>query len=153
VWWHDLLFFVKTVEEAGMRPWMWSDYGWRHADFVEKCPKIVLQSNWYYDEKMEGFDLASMKPDAESRPYLELYAKLDRAGFDQIPCASNWCSEYRRSRGAKTDGCMKGLAGFCRANVSPERLKGFMMATWAPCWKSGTLGRADFDGIDQISGL
>ena len=153
VWWHDLLFFVKTVEEAGMRPWMWSDYGWHHADFVEKCPKSVLQSNWYYDEKMEGFDLASMKPDAESRPYLELYAKLDRAGFDQSPCASNWCSEYRRSRGAKNDGCMKGLAGFCRANVSPERLKGFMMATWAPCWKSGTLGRADFDGIDQISGL
>ena len=84
VWWHDLLFFVKTVEEAGMRPWMWSDYGWHHADFVEKCPKSVLQSNWYYDEKMEGFDLASMKPDAESRPYLELYAKLDRAGIDQI---------------------------------------------------------------------
>ena len=151
VWWHDFLFFVKTVEEAGMRPWMWSDYGWHHADFVEKCPKSVMQSNWYYDEKMEGFDLAAMKPDAESRSYLELYAKLDRAGFDQIPCASNWCSEFRRQRGAKNDGCMAGLAKFCRANVSSERLKGFMMATWAPCWKSGTLGRADFDGIDHIS--
>ena len=153
VWWHDFLFFVKMVEDAGMRPWMWSDYGWHHGDFVEKCPKSVMQSNWYYDEKMEGFDLAAMKPDAESRPYLELYAKLDRAGFDQIPCASNWPSEYRRNRSAKNEACMKGLAEFCRANISPGRLKGFMMATWAPCWKSGTLGRADFDGIDQISSI
>ena len=39
VWWHDFLWFVKTVEDAGMRPWMWSDYGWAHDDFVEKCPK------------------------------------------------------------------------------------------------------------------
>ena len=97
--------------------------------------------------------LAAMKPDAESRPYLELYAKLDRAGFDQIPCASNWPSENRRNRSAKNEACMKGLAEFCRANISPGRLKGFMMATWAPCWKSGTLGRADFDGIDQISSI
>ena len=151
VWWHDFLFFVKTVEDAGMRPWMWSDYGWHHGDFVEKCLKSVLQSNWYYDEKMEGFDLAAMKPDAESRPYLELYAKLDRAGFDQVPCASNWCSEYRRRRGASNDGCMKGLARFCRASISPERLKGFMIATWAPCWPAGTSGRAEFEGIDLVA--
>ena len=37
VWWHDFLFFVKAVEDAGMRPWMWSDYGWKHDDFVSKC--------------------------------------------------------------------------------------------------------------------
>ena len=50
VWWHDFLFFVKTVEANGMRPWMWSDYGWEHADFAEKCPKQVIQSNWYYSD-------------------------------------------------------------------------------------------------------
>jgi len=153
VWWHDFLFFVKTVEEAGMRPWMWSDYGWRHADFVERCPKSVLQSNWYYDEKMDGFDLAAMKPDAESRPLVELFLKLDKAGFDQIPCASNWCSEARKAAGLKNDGCMAGLAGFCRKNLSADRLKGFMIATWAPCWPAGTLGRAEFDAIDQVAAI
>ena len=151
VWWHDFLFFVRTIENAGMRPWMWSDYGWHPDDFPARCPKSVLQSNWYYDEKMEGFDIAAMKPDAESRTYLELYASLDHAGFDQVPCASNWCSEFRKAHGAKNDECMKGLVKFCRRTISPERLKGFMIATWAPCWKTGTLNRADFDGIDQLS--
>jgi hypothetical protein len=153
VWWHDFLFFVKTVEDAGMRPWMWSDYGWHHPDFVEKCPKSVLQSNWYYDEKMDGFDLAAMKPGAESRPYLELYLKLDKAGFDQVPCASNWLSAYRRGRNAANDGCMAGLAKFCRENISPERLKGFMMATWEQSWPKDDFKRADFDGIDQLAAI
>ena len=153
VWWHDFLFFVKTVEDVGMRPWMWSDYGWRHDDFFEKCPKSVLQSNWYYDEQMEGFDLAAMMPDAESRPLVEAYLKLEKAVFDQVPCASNWSSAARRAAGKGNDGCMAGLAAFCKANISPERLKGFMIATWAPCWPAGTLGRAEFDGINQVAGV
>ena len=152
VWWHDFLFFVKTVEDAGMRPWMWSDYGWHHDDFVAKCPKSVLHSNWFYDEWLEGFDLENMKPDAQSRPLLDLYLKLDKAGFEQVPCASNWCSSARRKAGVKNDECMAGLVKFSREHISPSLLKGFLMASWteAPGPGSNYL-ESNIAGIDQLA--
>ena len=151
LWWHDFLYMVKTVEDAGMRPWMWSDYGWRHDDFVAKCPRSVVQNNWYYDEWLDGFDLAAMKPDARSRPLLELFQKLDAAGFDQVPCSSNWCSRHRKAAGLDNDRCMAELVRFCRENISPERLKGFLMAPWADSLDSDEALRTNLAGIDLLA--
>jgi len=151
VWWHDFLFFVKTVEDLGMRPWMWSDYGWKHDDFVDKCPKSVVHNNWYYDEWLDGFDLSAMKPDAKSRPLVELFIKLDKAGFDQVPCASNWMSPDREKANASNDGCMANLVKFCRANISPELLKGFLMAPWAGDFDNKDFLKTNFAGIDQLA--
>ena len=151
VWWHDFLFFVKTVEDAGMRPWMWSYYGWHHDDFVSKCPKSVVHNNWYYDEELDGFDLAAMKPKASSRPYVELFLKLDKAGFDQVPCSSNWCSPTRRKAGLKNDDCMAKMVKFCRANLSPEHLKGFLMAPWAGDFDEKDFLKVNYAGIDQLA--
>ena len=151
VWWHDFLWFEKTVEDAGMRPWAWCDYGWHHGDFVEKCPKCVVQSNWYYDEYLEGFDLRAMKPDAKSRPIVELFLKLDKAGFEQVPCASNWCSAVRRRAGAKNDECMADMVRFCRANISPGLLKGFLMAPWAADFDAPDYLDVNISGIDQLA--
>ena len=78
LWWHDFLWFVGQVEKAGMRPWIWSDFIWKHTD------------------------------------------EFERAGFDQMPTGSN----YSR------DGNFAGTVEFCRKNVSPDRLKGFVMAPW-----------------------
>ena len=130
LWWHDFLWFVKTVEDTGMRPWIWSDYGWHHPEFVTRCPKSVMQSNWYYDEVMEGFDIPKMKSHA---PLVKLFLDLEKAGFEQIPCGSNWNSGYRRKHGPARNDSMKELMAFCRKNISPKNLKGFMMATWAMC--------------------
>jgi len=151
VWWHDFLWFVKTVEDAGMRPWMWSDYGWHHDDFVSKCPKSVVHNNWYYDEELDGFDLMAMKPKASSRPYVELFLKLDKAGFDQVPCSSNWRSPTRIKAGLKNDECMANMVRFCRANLSPERLKGFLMAPWAGDYDEKDFLKVNFAGIDQLA--
>lgn len=151
VWWHDFLWFVKMVEEAGMRPWMWSDYGWHHGDFVEKCPKSVVHNNWYYDEELDGFDLAAMKPKASSRPYVELFLKLDKAGFDQVPCSSNWRSPTRIKAGLRNDDCMANLVKFCRANLSPEHLKGFLMAPWSGDYDERDFMKKNMDGIDQLA--
>ena len=151
VWWHDFLWFVKTVEAAGMRPWMWSDYGWKHDDFVSKCPKSVVHNNWYYDEELDGFDLAAMKPNASSRPYVELFLKLDKAGFDQVPCSSNWCSPTRLKAKVKNDDCMAKMVKFCRANLSPEHLKGFLMAPWAGDYDEKDFLVKNFSGIDQLA--
>ena len=56
LWWHDFLWFIKTVEKNGMRAWPWSDYGWYHPDFVDSSPKSVLQSNGH-EVIREGFDI------------------------------------------------------------------------------------------------
>ena len=47
-WIHDYLHLVRTVESLGARPWCWSDYGWRHPEFLKRSPKSVVMSNWYY---------------------------------------------------------------------------------------------------------
>ena len=114
LWWRDFMFFVKTVEKLGMRPWIWSDYYWHHPEaFLKRMPKSVLQSNWYYGAKFE---------DAEggAKTRVQAFIDLDKAGFDQIPCGSNWSCEENFPK----------LVAFCKKNLSRERLKGFLSAPW-----------------------
>ena len=116
LWWHDFLFFVKTVEKLGMRPWIWSDKIWHGKDeFLSRMPKSVMQSNWYY---RQWFDFETIPK--ERRVHLESFLTLEKAGFDQIPCGSNWACDEN----------IAGLVRFCRKNIAPERLKGFLMTTW-----------------------
>ena len=118
LWWHDFMFFVKTVEDLGMRPWIWSDYAWKHKDeFVAKMPKSVLQSNWYY---RQWFDFETIPKDRYA--HLETFVTLEKAGFEQVPTGSNWV----------VDENMSNLVKFCRERIAPERLKGFLMTTWGP---------------------
>ena len=118
LWWHDFNFFVQTVEKLGMRPWIWSDYIWGHKDeFLKRMPKSVMQSNWYY---RQWFDFETIPK--ERRVHLESFPTLEKAGFDQIPCGSNWACDEN----------IAGLVRFCRKNIAPEHLQGFLMTTWGP---------------------
>ena len=111
LWWHDLLWFVKTVEANGMQAWMWSDYIWKHPDeFLKRMPRCVMQSNWYYGETF----------DPEARKEVKGYVDLEKGGFTQIPTGSN----YSR------DGNFRRTVDFCRREIASERLKGFVMAPW-----------------------
>lgn len=129
LWWHDFLYTVKCVEKAGLRAWVWSDYGWHHSEYVKRCPKSVLQSNWYYDESGEGYDLGS-KTMKVSRRYLQLFLDLDKAGFEQVPCSTNWQSGHRRRNNLGSETLMGDLVKFSRKNISPALLKGFLMTSW-----------------------
>ena len=148
LWWHDFLYFVKTVEENGMRPWMWSDYGWDHADFVEKCPKSVLQSNWNYSD-LDGYDLSKFKPGSNRLKVFKLFLDLEKAGFDQVPCGSNWKSDRYKKEGPAVNNSIAGLVKFCRENISAEHLKGFMMAPWADC--TDVSNKTNLEGIDLLA--
>ena len=115
-WWHDFLWFVKVVEKRGMRPWIWSDWMWEHHDeFLNRMPRSVLQSNWYYDE---GFDEQAFR-----WPRIKCYLDLDKAGFDQIPTGSNYVSPLNMGQ----------TVTFARKTLSPERLKGFLATAWHRC--------------------
>ncbi|MDO4628542.1 MAG: Tat pathway signal protein [Planctomycetia bacterium] len=111
LWWHDFLFFVKTVDAQNVRPWIWSDYCWHHWDeFAKRMPKHVLQSNWYYNTE---WDPAKVN-------YLQAYLKLEKEGFDQIPTGSNW----------DNDANFGNLVKFCREHIDGPRLKGFLQTPW-----------------------
>lgn len=123
LWWHDFLKLVGTVESAGVRPWIWSDYVWAHKDeFMRRMPRSVLQSNWYY----HGF--TGVKPGDRCETYIKSYDWLEEGGFDQVPTGSN-CDKAHPHNLAET-------VDYCRKVVAPERLKGFMMGSWARTWRN-----------------
>jgi hypothetical protein len=112
LWWHDFNFFVDHVNSLSSRPWIWSDYAWKHGpEFYARCPKSVLQSNWYYNVTFK---------DAERGAHT--YIELEQAGFDQVPTCSNW--EHIENIQKTFD--------FCTAHIDPSRLKGFCLAPWKP---------------------
>ena len=127
-WMHDYLHLVRTVENLGARPWCWSDYGWRHPEFLKRSPKSVVMSNWYYDEWYGGFDPKTNKTSDLER--LVQFWDLEKAGFDQMPCGTNWAGEGRRNLKIGADDVMGKLVKTCRKVIAPERLLGFLMAPW-----------------------
>ena len=140
LWWHDFLWFVKETEKAGMRPWIWSDYAWNHPDlFYKRMPKSVLQSNWHYGD---NFDVAWLKANGKKRAkFIQTYEDLDKAGFDQVPTCSNWTCDTNFALTVE----------HCRKVCSPDRLKGFMMASWVytlPEWEKKNL-----EAIDQVGAV
>lgn len=132
-WWHDFLHIVRTCEKNSMRAWAWSDFGWHHPEYYTRCPKSVLQSNWYYDEVCEGFELSQMPAKAECRCIVQGFYDLDKAGFEQVPCGTNWVGWKRRHRKLNGDDVIGRLINVCRRDISKKNLKGFMMAPWASC--------------------
>jgi len=130
LWWHDFLFLAKQVKAAGVRPWIWSDYVWHHADeFFARMPKYVLQSNWYYDRSF-----------SKKIRYVEAYLDLEKRGYDQIPTGSNlagydWASPDNFER----------TVPWCARHLSPKRLLGFLQTTWLP-----TTPRYRRDHLDAV---
>ena len=145
---HDFLHLVKTCEKNGMRAWAWADYGWDHPEFYTQCPKSVLMSNWYYDESYGGFELAENKTNCKKR--LQGFYDLDKAGFEQVPCGTNWSGWKRRQLKIGADDVIGKLVKVCRRDISKPLLKGFMMAPWASC---DTQEHLDFNlkGIDLFA--
>ncbi len=148
VWWQDFLHIVRTVEKHGARVWMWSDYCWWNEDFYERCPKSVIQQNWFYDEKYGGFDIETNT--TSNVRILKAYVKLDEAGFDQVPCGTNWVGETRRQLGVGADDVIGKLVQMGRKTISKERLMGFMMAPWMLAMDDEETYQKVLKGIDLM---
>ena len=118
LWWHDFLFIVGEIEKKGVRAWCWSDKIWHAKDeFLNRMPKSVLQSNWYYGH---NFQLDNpLKKDLQCNPP-NAYVELEKAGYDQVPTASNW----------SVDDSVACTVAFARKHIAASRLKGFLAAPW-----------------------
>ena len=128
LWWHDLFYTVGQVEKHGARAVMWSDAIWIGRDnYLKRMSKGVLQSNWYYrtdfTEKKLKWNYAFEKKGGwgETVNGAAAFMALEKAGFDQLPCTSNWAE----------DGSADAVVGYCKEHIDPSRLKGFYTASWA----------------------
>ena len=148
MWWHDFLYTIKCAEDCGCRPWVWSDYGWDHPDYFTRCPKSVVQSNWYYDECLGGFDLAQDKTPPRKR--LTEFWDLEKAGFDPIPCGTNWIGHERRKAKIGANDVIGKLVKLGREVVSDKHLLGFMMAPWASCNDEKST-QINLEGVDLFA--
>ena len=132
LWYHDLARIATMVESHGARAWMWGDPRWGNETFARNVSKRIVQSNWYYWKDLRkieaeiddpGFAVKPGKPaTAGENKHAELKAflELDAEGYDQIPCATNWNNPLD----------MELVADFALRRIAPERLKGFLFATW-----------------------
>lgn len=112
LYWHDMGFYLGEVQRHGVRPWIWSDYIWRHEpEFLSRMPASVLQSNWYYGESF-----------GEEETMVKAYRTLDAKGYEQVPT----CSNFSKPRNARL------TVEFCRRHIAPERLLGFLQTPWRP---------------------
>ncbi len=118
LWWHDLLYFVKQTEQCGTRAWIWSDYMWDHEKlFLERMPKEVVQSNWYYSA-----DFEKEKMSADQAVKLRAFTILAEKGYDQIPSGSNWSHPDNFSK----------MADYIKNNIDNKKVLGFMQTLWRP---------------------
>ena len=116
LWWDDFNFYVQCVEKCGCAAWCWSDKLWSCGceEFELNMPKSVIQSNWDY---YKNFNLDSSNTHQRE---IQAFIDLERMGYKQIPAGSNI---------AEADNYPL-LVEFCKKNIAPENLIGFLMTPW-----------------------
>lgn len=119
LWWHDLQFLADIATRQGCRPWVWADYAWSHPNYVQRMPKSILQSNWYYDDAFDAQEAYRPRTLVVEEQYLT-YLDLDEHGYEQIPTASTW--RYR----ANFDDTVR----FCMERLDSSRILGFLQTSW-----------------------
>lgn len=131
LWWHDLYFLIDCVEANGARACIWSDYA-RHKpqEFVEKCPKSLVQAPWYYFNRFEG-ELTESE-----RSRVEPFKIIGDAGYDVLAGGSN---EYFKEN-------IRLLHEHCKKYIAEEQYVGIIQTTWAPTtegWREELFAAAD----------
>ena len=121
LWWHDLYFLFDEVQKHGARPWIWSDYYWKHQDnWEKKMPKICVQSSWRY-ERIIPKNAEGKYPQLGYQTYID-FAKM---GYDQIPIGTDW---WYQENIAET------MWLLLTENVWDEHMLGFMAVPWMRTW-------------------
>ena len=131
LWWHDLYFLIEQVEKNGAKACIWSDYA-RHRpqEFIEKCPKSVIQSPWYYFNQFEG------ALTEENQIRVAPFTILGDAGYEIIAGGS---SEYFNEN-------ISLLHNYCKKYLSKDKYKGIIQTTWVATteeWRETLFNAAD----------
>ena len=141
LWWKDVFYTIDQVAKRGSRPVMWADAIWtRREEYLKRMSKEVLQSNWYYrsdfsEKKLKwNYEFEKRGGWGETVNGAAAFLALEDAGFDQMPCTSNYFED------SSADAVVK----YCKEHIDPSRLKGFYTAPW-------TRMQPDAPGIKGVS--
>ena len=127
LWWHDLRFCVNEVERNGARAIVWHDKicGGKE-EFLRNMPRSVVQMPWYYGKDFSETNL-SWRPEFEKSKTWDIQknliagmAVIVAAGYDVMPCTSNWSS----------DEATDAMLAYARKAVPAAQLKGVLTAPW-----------------------
>ncbi len=114
-WWNDVKFLAAEVEKHGARAIMWSDYARHYCDeFIEKCPKSIVQAVWYYHNKfygeLEDFIVCRVEP----------FKRLADAGFDILPSGSTCITPEN----------LPNLVKYSLETIPENQIVGFCQTVW-----------------------
>jgi hypothetical protein len=124
LWWHDLYFLCDVCEKHGARPWIWSDYLWRHEEtFLKRMPKSVVQSNWYYSQ----FQTTAPYETELKKRIVDCYEILDKHGYDQIPTCSITSEKLNPIQ----------TLMYGKENLNPDHLLGYLITPWVSTFEYG----------------
>lgn len=126
-WWKDMLYCVDQVERNGARAMLWSDSICAgREEFFKRMPKSVMQIPWYYGKNFSD-EMLKWKTEFEKkldwsiqRNLAASILELANAGYDIMPCTSNW----------SCDEAADAMLSFCKKRVDPARIKGLFTAPW-----------------------
>lgn len=113
---HDANLLFDVLRSKGIRPWIWADlevvegFGGEET-FQSVIPKDVLLSNAYYGELYRNQGTSKRA---------ELYIKIGEWGYEQIPTCSRWFTFLNPRHTLR----------YCKANVRPESIVGYLDAPW-----------------------
>lgn len=126
-WWKDFNACVEAVVRNGARPVMWSDkicHG--REEFLLRAPRDVVMMTWYYGTDFSS-DKTAWDSSFEEKPDWSIQRNLAasihvlaEAGFDLMPCTSNWGS----------DEAADAMLGYCATAIDPKRILGYITAPW-----------------------
>ena len=155
VWFDDLKRIVSAVEWQGARAWMWADPSWNYPDYYKNVSKKVVQSNWYYWKDVKDveakladpkFTTGTKRPDwaGQNHPAeLKSFFDLEKAGYDQIPCATTWNSDEN----------MELVIDFCMRRLDRARMKGFLLTPWKFTQNKADVVKKHERFLDLVEGL
>ena len=106
-------YSVRAVNCA--RAVVWADYA-RHRpeEFVQKLPKSVIPSVWYYFNEFKDFS------EEKYRIRVMPFDVCNEYGFDQFPAGSN---VYHREN-------LEALTRYCKVHIYHDKLLGMMQTPW-----------------------
>ena len=113
----DALYLFDICLARGVRPWIWADfnsYGGTEK-FAKKIPKDVMISSWHYGFVRDG------KAFEEYPESVRMMKTVVDLGYDLVPATSTHWGFHLNAKETML---------FCKKNISPEHLKGFMSAPW-----------------------
>ena len=127
LWWHDFNYCVREVERNGARAMLWSDMICAGREsFLKRMSKDVVQMPWYYGTDFSEKN-TTWNPEFEKKTDWSVQRNLaasigvlSDAGYDVIPCTSNWSH----------DAASEAMVAYCKDRVPSNRLKGFLTAPW-----------------------